>query len=298
MTYTRREFGHIALAGLPASLALGRILPFAQSPIPSRFGGVQVGAITYSFRSMPAEDILKALVQIGIGEVELMSNHAEALAGAPAGGGRRGNPAFATWRASVTPETFRTVRKKFDAAGIELRLLCYNMRRNITDEQIEYGFQMARALGVKAISTSTQVSVAKRVAPFADKHQLTVAFHNHSNVTDPDEVATPESFAAVTSHSKFHAINLDVGHFTAANFDPLAFIEANHARITNLHLKDMNRNQGPYTPWGEGDAPLAKVLQLLKEKRYDIAANIEFEYSGEPVAEVAKCLQFCKDALK
>ena len=78
---------------------------------------------------------------------------------------------------------------------------------------------MAKALGVKAISTSTQVSVAKRVAPFADKHQLTVAYHNHSNVTDPDEVATPESFAAVTSHSKFHGINLDVGHFTAANFD-------------------------------------------------------------------------------
>ncbi|HYN09413.1 MAG TPA: sugar phosphate isomerase/epimerase [Vicinamibacterales bacterium] len=299
MPYTRREFGQIALACLPASVAFARMSPLAQSPIPSRFGGVQVGVITYSFRSMPAEDILKALVQIGIGEVELMSNHAEGLAGAPAGRGRGRNPELATWRTSVTPETFRTVRRKFDSAGIELRLLCYNMSRNITDEQIEYGFQMARALGVKAISTSTQVSVAKRVAPFAEKHQLIVAYHNHSNVTNPDEVATPESFAAVTSYSKFHGINLDVGHFTAANFDPLAFIEANHARITNLHLKDMKRNQGPYTPWGQGDAPLVQVLRLLKGKQYDIAANIEYEYGGEdPVVEVAKCFQFCKDALK
>ena len=138
MSYTRREFGQIALAGLPASVALARMSPLAQSPIPSRFGGVQVGVITYSFRSMPAADILKALVQIGIGEVELMSNHAEALAGAPAGRGRGrgGNPELATWRTSVTPETFQAVRRKFDSAGIELRLLCYNMSRNITDERI------------------------------------------------------------------------------------------------------------------------------------------------------------------
>jgi sugar phosphate isomerase/epimerase len=302
MPYTRREFGRVALAGVPASLALARWPSGSQTPIPSRFGGVQVGAITYSFREMSnAEDILKAMVQIGIGEVELMSNHAESLAGAPRGRGRgRGapNPELVEWRASAAEQAFNAVRRKFDAAGIDLRLLCYNMNRNITDEQIEYGFRMAHALGVKAMTTSTQVSVAKRVAPFAEKHQLMVGYHGHSDVANPDEVATPESFAAVTSFSKFHGINLDVGHFTAANFDAVAFIEANHARITNVHLKDRKRDQGETTPWGEGDAPLVRVLQLLKEKRYDIPANIEFEYRGDPVAEVAKCLQFCKDALK
>jgi sugar phosphate isomerase/epimerase len=303
MAWTRREFGRLALAGVPASIALARWPVGLQKPIPSRFGGVQIGAMTYSFRDMSnAEDILKAMVQIGIGEVELMSNHAESLAGAPARRGRgRGapNPELVEWRASAAEPAFKGVRRRFDDAGIELRLLCYNMSRNITDEQIEYGFRMAKALGVKAMSTSTQVSVAKRVAPFAEKHQLMVGYHGHSDVTDPDEVATPESFAAVTSFSKFHGINLDVGHFTAANFDALAFVEANHARITNLHLKDMRRGQrDSYVAWGEGDAPLAPVLRLLKEKRYDIPANIEFEYRGDPVAEVAKCLQFCKDALK
>ena len=302
MSYTRREFGQIALAGLPASVALARMRSLGQSPIPSRFGGVQIGVITYSFRSMSnAEDILKALVQVGIGEVELMSNHAEALAGAPAGGrgrGRGANPEMTAWRAAATDATWQAVRRKFDAAGIELRLLCYNMGRTIPDGQIEYGFQMAKGLGVKAMSTSTQVSTAKRIAPFADKYQLLVAYHNHSNVTNPDEVATPESFAAVTSYSKYHAINLDIGHFTAANFDAVAFIEANHARITNLHIKDRKRDQGPNLPFGEGDTPIVKVLQLLKQKQYDIAANVEFEYSGDPVTEVAKCLQFCKDALK
>ena len=43
------------------------------------------------------------------------------------------------------------------------------------------------------------------------------------------------------------------------------------------------------------------VLQLLKEEKYGIPANIEMEYAVPPgsdrVAEVKKCLAYCKDAL-
>jgi sugar phosphate isomerase/epimerase len=171
------------------------------------------------------------------------------------------------------------------------------MGRNITDDEIEYAFTMAKALGVKAISTSTQVSVAKRVAPFAGKHKMMVGYHGHSNVSDPDEFAKPESFAAAMSYSRYHGANLDIGHFTAANFDAVAYINEHHDRITNLHLKDRKKNQGPNVPWGQGETPIKEVLRLLKQKKWDIPANIEFEYPGDAVAEVTKCYQFCKDAL-
>ena len=141
--------------------------------------------------------------------------------------------------------------------------------------------------------------MAKRVAPFADKHRMPVAYHGHSNVADPDEVATPASFATCLSYSKYHTVNLDIGHFTAAGFDPVAFITANHARITNLHLKDRRTpaNGGANLPWGQGDTPIKGVLQLLSREKWDIPANIEFEYPGDPLVEIPKCLQFCKDAL-
>ncbi len=172
------------------------------------------------------------------------------------------------------------------------------MSQNITDDEIEYGFAMAESLGAKAISTSTQVSVARRVAPFADTHRMTVGYHNHSNLKDPNEVATPESFAAVMALSKFHGVNLDIGHFTAANFDAVAYLDANHARITNLHIKDRGKDQGANVPWGQGATPIREVLQLLKQKKYDIPANIEFEYpGGDVVAEMRKCLEYCKAAL-
>ena len=314
---TRRAFAKLTLAGVPAAF-LPRLPLSAAATINSRINGVQIGAITYSFRSMPAEEIIKAYVDIGLGEMELMSNHAEDLAGGPprgrGGAGRRGAQltteeqaqrdaavkAFEDWRRAATEATFKPVRKKIEDAGIDLKLLCYNMNvKTTSDDEIEYAFLMARALGVDAISTSTQVSMAKRLAPFAEKHKMRVGFHGHANTTNPDEVATPESFEAVMLASKYLGANLDVGHYTEAGYNAIPFLEKHHDRITNLHLKDMKKasNGGGYTPFGQGDAPLKAVLKLVQKKKWDIPVNIEFEYQGDPKVEVPKCFAFVKEAL-
>lgn len=202
------------------------------------------------------------------------------------------------WRLTVPLDHFKDIRKKFDAAGIKLQAYNFSFNDNFTDEEIDRGFQMAEALGVSLITASSTLSAAKRVAPFAEKHKITVAMHGHSNLTDPNQFAKPESFAAAMSMSKYFAVNLDIGHFFAAGFDPVAYIEANHARITNLHIKDRKKENGPNTPWGQGDTPIKQVLQLLKQKKYDIPANIEYEYQGEDaVVEVGKCFQYIKDSL-
>ena len=300
--YSRRQFGKLALSTVPLA-GVFRIRPAAGTAglaaIDSRIKGVRLGAITYSFRAITdANAIVSAMASMGLGEAELMSNHAEALAGAP--GGRGGSPELDAWRRSTSPDTWKRVRGVFDAAGISLRLLTYNMNvKTTSDEAIEFGFAMAKGLGVDAITTSTQVSMAKRVAPFADKHRIPVAYHGHANVSDPDEVATPASFASCLSYSKFHRINLDIGHFTAAGFDAVEFLRSNHAQITNLHLKDRRTpaRGAANVPWGDGDTPIREVLQLLSREKWDIPANIEFEYPGDPLVEVPKCFQFCKNAL-
>ena len=106
MNYSRRDFGRLALASLPAAALLSRsgsLLAAAQmaGKPNSKFGGVQVGVITYSYRSMPdqsAEAILGYVVDSGINAIELMGPPAEAyamkktgftpLAGGGRGGGR------------------------------------------------------------------------------------------------------------------------------------------------------------------------------------------------------------------
>ncbi len=193
----------------------------------------------------------------------------------------------------------QAVRKKFDDAGIWLFAFNLSFREDFTDEEIDRGFQMAQALGVKVITASSTVSVMPRVVPFAEKHKITVAVHGHSNVKDPNEFATPESFAKAMAMSKYVGVNLDIGHFSAAGFDPVAYIKQHHDRITNVHLKDRKNNDGPNMPFGEGDTPIKQTLQLLKEKKYKIPANIEYEYRGanDAVVEVKKCLDYCKEAL-
>ena len=308
--------GKIALASLPLASALGG------TKINSKFYGVQIGAITYSFNSIANPDpeaIIRAYVEIGLGEAELMSNHCEALAGAPSagrGGGRGGRAALTPeqqaarqaqqeqlrqWRASTGAATWKAVRKKFNDAGVDVVLLCYNMNDNMKDEDIEYGFSMAQGLGVRAISTSTTLTMAKRIAPIADQHKLLVGYHGHDATNDPNQTATLESYDTLMAYGKYNGVNLDIGHFTAANYDAAAFIKEHHAKITNLHVKDMKKNHGTYTPFGEGDTPMKEVLQLLKKEKYGFPGNIELEYripeDSNLLAEMKKCLAYCKDCL-
>ena len=129
---------------------------------------------------------------------------------------------------------------------------------------------------------------------------MIVAMHGHSDLSDPNEFATPSSFAAAMKMSEYFKVNLDIGHFTAANFDPVAYLREHHRDVTNLHVKDMKKNQGDdYVPWGTGDTPIKEVLQLLKHERWPIRAYIEYEYKGEgtSIQETKKCFEYAKRAL-
>ena len=194
---------------------------------------------------------------------------------------------------------YDAITKKLDAAGIIVHAHCVNYRATLADEDIEKTFEQAKALGTNVIATSTQVTMMKRLAPVAEKHKIYVAFHGHSNTKDPNEFATPESFQSALDTSKYFKVNLDIGHFSAAGYDPVAYIERHHDRITHLHVKDRKKNDGPNMPWGQGDTPIKQVLLLLKDKKHPIPALVEYEYPGKGTVpeEVQKCLDFMRAAL-
>lgn len=279
MALTRRRFVTTALA---APL-------LAAAKIDSKVQGVQLGVQSYSFRDRSLDDAIIAMKEIGLGSVEMYSGHVEP---------KLSREELRKWRLSADPGVFKNVRKKFDTAGIELYAYNYSFREDFSDEEIDRGFHMAKALGVKIVTASSNVTTARRIDPFARKHKIRVGMHNHSNIK-PNEFARPEDFSeAMKGMSEYICINLDIGHFTAANFDPVDYLDKNSARIVTLHIKDRKKNQGANLPFGEGDTPIKEVLQLLKRKKLNIPANIEYEYKGQDtVAEVRKCLDYCKRAL-
>ena len=282
--YSRRDFGKIALAAAPLSQLFGKV--------DSKVNGVHLGAQSYSFRDRPLDEALKAMTTIGIGEVELWQGHIEPPKGTSPEDLKK-------WR--VAPETLtqmKEVKKKFDTAGVHIYALNYSFRAQNTDEEIEHGMEMAKALGTKYITASSKVSLAGRINGIAKKHGVFVAMHGHDNTKDPDEFSTPESFEKAMAGNSNIKINLDIGHFTAAGYDPLEYLEKMHKNIVTLHIKDRKKNHGDNVPFGEGDTNIKGVLQILKTKKYPIPANIEYEYKGaDTVAEVKKCLDYCKAAL-
>jgi sugar phosphate isomerase/epimerase len=288
-TVSRRSFLGSAAALAACSVLPGRLMADEPAKPNSNFDGVQISVITYSFRSMPssAEDLLKYLLECGLNSVELMGDPAEAFA--KAHGGADGKDLIAGYTA---------LRKLYNDAGVSIDVIKFGNigDKKMSDEQIEEYFQAAKAVGAKGITRELSEDAARRLGPIADKHEIVIAFHNHTQIK-------PNTYDGdILSYGKYLGINLDIGHYVAATGEsPIPVIEKHHDRILNLHLKDRKKGNGPNLPWGQGDTPIAEVLQYLKKNKLGFPAEVELEYKipadSDAVKEVIKCVKFCKDAL-
>src|SRR5262245_41508649 len=293
---TRREWSAIVFGGLMS----GPIARLGGLAGDSTVAGVRIGTQSYSFRDRSIERMIHGMTSIGLTFCELWQVHVEPqkFEGATTEAERR--EALRKWRLSVPLQEFKDIRGQFERGGIKLTAYNLSFRDDFTDEEIDRGFEMAKALGVSVITASSNVTTAAKVDPFAEKHRITVGFHNHAD-KKPNEFSGPEDFdTALRGRSKYIGINLDIGHFVAAGHDPLAYLDAYHDYIVSLHIKDRKRGdtQGNF-PFGEGDVPITAVLQRLRDRKWNIPANIEYEYNGtDTVAEVQRCFDYCKQALK
>ena len=319
MEFTRRNFGRLALAAVP--------IPLLANPN-SKWGGVQVGInAPYSFHGLPgsADDVQKYVVDLGLSAVELRSQPVEEFFGCPIHYGASSNPrpktpptpeeqearrkdaaakaeAVEKWRLAADIEQFKTFRKKYEDAGIAIQIVKFDNVDKMKPEVVDYAFNLAKALGAHAISCEIPLSKTAWLGEFATKHQMMVGYHGHTKIHDPEAFGAPESWEKAMSYSKYNGINLDIGHFVAANnTSPVPFLEKYANRVTHIHIKDRKMNDGPNTPFGQGDTPIKEVLQLMKSRKYPFQATIEFEYKvpegSDVLAEIGKCVAYCRSCL-
>lgn len=262
----------------------------------SVFKGVQIGVITYSFRSMPGdiEHILGYCRDCNVGAVELMGDAVEAFAGAPSSADH-----LPEWRANAGDAKFKQVKKMFDDAGISIYAFKpRNFGPKSTDAEFDYAFKAAKALGANQVTMEfpEDRSQTKRIGDIAARHKIFMGYHGHLQQTF-------DMWDEALKESEYNAMNLDMGHYVAAGFDPIPLIKAKHDRIVSIHLKDRKNKEhgGQNMPWGEGDTPIAEALQLMSKMKYKFPATIELEYDipagSDAVQEVARCLEFAKRAL-
>jgi len=318
MSITRREFGRLAIAAIPAVSFLPEIgrsaTSSAQRP-DSTIAGVQIGLnVPYSFgnNAMDADEVLQKCVQLGVSALELRSQPVEGFLGVPAdllarSSGRASTPdadaakkaaleRLRTWRVGVSMDKVKSFRKKYADAGVRIEIVKFDAIYARPDDEVDYCFELAKALGARAISCEISVPETKRLGQFADKHGLMVGYHGHTE-TGPKDWETAFGYAA------HNGANLDIGHFVAGNHgSPIPFLTEHHDRITHIHVKDRKANNGPNVPLGQGDTPVTEVLRLVRERRWPIQATIEFEYpipsGSDRMTEIAKCVKYCEDALR
>jgi sugar phosphate isomerase/epimerase len=273
-----------------------------------------------------AQGLLKYILANGIGAVELMGEPAEQFAGAPARGGRGGGggrgrgqqltteqqaaqqvaqresrESLRKWRLGVSMDKYKELRKLYNDAGVKIYGLKISPGADMTDDEMDYVFNAGEAVGATHVTLelSTDVVFLKRVGSFAEKHKVYAAYHSH---TQGGLAAFDQAFAA----SKANMSNVDFGHYVAAGNvggTTLEFLQKFHDRIASFHLKDRTTPEhgAQNLPWGTGDTPIKQILQMVKKNKWTMPASIELEYQvpadSDAVKEVARCFQYCKDAL-
>ena len=234
---------------------------------------------------------------------------AAAGAGGAGGRGRGAQPtpeqqaqaaAILAWRTSVPMSKFADVRRKFNDAGVSIYAFRYTLNLAMSDAEYDYVFNAAKALGASQVTMELpgDLAVSKRIGDAAAKHGVNVGYHLHTT-------ASMTAWDAAMAQSPRNGIQLDVGHYVAGTgVSPVPFIEKHHARIFSMHLKDRKKlchDNSENMPWGQGDTPIREILQTLKKNGWAIPAGVEFEYlvpAGSTWdAELAKCVQYAKDAL-
>ena len=294
MKMSRRAFiGTAAGGALLARAGVAR----AQSAKPTTtVRGVIIGGNSYCFPDRPIAEAIDVMSDLGFTLGEVHPRHME-----PSFGVARGTAPppdvrekLRQWRLEVPMAHYENVAAQFRKKGIEVYAYNVNYRPDFSDGELERSLEATRALGARIVSgAGITADLARRLDPMAKRHDVRIAVHNHSDIKGEADFD-----AIVKGLSDRMAINLDIGHYVAANADPVALLKRRHGDILLLHVKDRKRDNGPNLPFGQGDTPIRETLRLLRDEKWRIPANIEWEVDGDRVTAVRQCLEYCRHALE
>ena len=290
---TRREFTAAAAVGA-AGLAWPRAARAEAAKIPSSVvGGVLVGVASFTYRALTFEQMIASMRAVGLSSLELW-------------GDGKAHPLHPLRQ---TEADFKRVRQMLDDAGIQVSAYCTNFPNDVTADTLDRAFAGCAVLGAKVMTTSCEKPILDRLDAAASRHKTRIGLHNHWNgdawfvKAGKDAKANFESPAdwaeAFKGRSEYLAINLDIGHFSAAGLDPLAFFKAHQSRIVSIHVKDRGADkEHTDVRFGSGATPITAFCQALKQAKFAYAANIEYEMNeSDPTEGLRDSFAYVKKAL-
>jgi sugar phosphate isomerase/epimerase len=322
---SRRKF-----IGTAASAAALAAIPFnypfaigtSQKKPNSKVGGVQLGLTTYCYRSIShkLDEVLQYVLTSGVNSLEMRSVLEEGLGipqatSRPSGGN---NPTEAEkaerakaaadlkeaqrkWRLSLPIQKYTDIRTMYNKAGVDIHIAKF-VPSSWSDEEIDYAYNAAKALGAYGITDEFTDEASKRLGKFAEKHNSLAIYHTHGQFGMPGF-----DIDKYLGYSSANRLNLDVGHyFGSTGLHPNNIIEKYHKLIPSIHIKDKTgpKHAQPNTnmEFGKGETPIADILLLIKKEKWPINVDLELEYpipeGSDPVKEVTKCIEYMRAILE
>jgi hypothetical protein len=324
-TISRRKFlgttaGAAALAVVPFnySFAVGTQIRKPNS----RVNGVQLGLTTYCYRSIShgLDEVLQYVITSGVNSLEMRSvleeglgipqspprpapgvvlSDAEKAERAKAAAGLK--EAQRKWRLACPVQKYGDIRKKYNQAGVDIHIAKF-VPSSWSDEEIDYAYNAAKALGAYGITDEFTDEAAQRLGKFAEKHNSLAIYHTHGQFGMPGF-----DIDKYLGYSKANRLNLDIGHYYGSTgLHPNNIIEKYHKLIPSIHVKDKTgpKHAQPNTnkEFGKGETPIKDVLLLIKKEKWPINVDLELEYDipsgSDPVKEVTKCIEYMRNILE
>lgn len=308
MDLTRRDFNKLVLGTVSGLGAVS--LPAIARPAPklppniSTIDGVRFGLQPYCYHDLPMNRenrpiLIQRMIENKLDIVELHATWCEPRFNGPGIGADDSRKKLRDWRASTPDFYYQKIKQEFDDAGIEIFSYWVAFNDATQDDEIDASYRAAKALGCKGVVGSYGLAFAHRIVPYPEKYGLFAGLHNHDNLSDPDALSNEESFIKGLAISPDFKATLDVRHFTAGNGDCLGFLERHHERTSSVHIGDRRRNNGHSTPFGQGDAPIIQIIQMIRDNKWPIIVLLEFEHGTlrTGVEEVQIAYDYCKRAL-
>ncbi|MDR0429283.1 MAG: sugar phosphate isomerase/epimerase [Tannerellaceae bacterium] len=298
----------------------------------TKSSGPIIGVSTYSFRDIPGgfENVVNYCKEVDLNTIEVLGVDMEIFLGKPEVPFADKYPFIKTfgpavlaylniqvpaeekklfdkyekdlkeWRLGLSMPEMEKARTFLQEKGIDAHAGNPSMSGN-SDEEVEYGFKLTKAMGAEALISEIDYDNVKRLAPFAEKYGIKLALHNHKQFA-----AEGFDLDAILALSPLVMLNFDVGnYYGSTGKHPNDILKKYYDRVYSIHLKDMtaptttppNTNQ----VWGQGQTPLGDVLTLINKEQWPIFCDIELEYEikpwSDPINEVKKCICFMKQYL-
>ena len=203
----------------------------------SQWAGVKIGLnVPYSFgtgNNISAEDLLARVVEVGFGALELRAQPVEHFLGSPtvraaaeaakapnAAGARPAPPTaeqkadIRTWRLSAPSGKLKDFRQLYEKAGVAIDILKVDDLYTVSDEELDYFFQMARDLGARAVSAELPETRSDTGASACSPTSTRSSWP--TTITPrPRRPIYEEAF----TEARYNAANVDIGHWTATQND-------------------------------------------------------------------------------